>query len=445
MTSRIGTGMSRRQFVKRTTLGFAAATAGPQVITSVALGSQDTPAASERIAVGLIGCGNINTRHRGAFLAEKDARVVAVCDPFRHRRQAYKDHINRRYGDNGCRAYGDFRELLAVPDIDAVCIGVPDHWHAAIAIAAMKAGKDVYCEKPLARRISEGRRVVEAAATYGAVFQTGLQRRSHGRYRFACELVRNGRIGDLKAVKVGIIGINAGIQVGRTFPEARPPAGFDYDMWLGPAPVSPYCHERVNHGTPIYWYYISDYSNGFISGNGVHFVDIAQWGIGDDVKPVDVHATHAVKPRDGLIDDVIEWRAEVRYENGVRMSYSDRDNPHASGIRFEGTDGWLHIDGGGRITADPVGILKSSIGPGETHLYNSPGPHRNLLDCIKSRTPTAVPPEIGHHTTTTCDLVDLSARVGRPIKWDATTERCLGDDQANRLLTHAYRPPWRLT
>ena len=438
--------MSRRQFVKRSAAGLAAAgVAGPYVITSSALGAGDTPAASERIGIGLIGCGNINNGHMRAFLAENDARVVAVCDPFVQRRQAYKNVIDGTYGDTGCREYGDFRDLLDYPAVDAVCIGVPDHWHAAISIAAMKAGRDVYCEKPLARRITEGRRVVETAAAYGRILQTGLQRRSHGRYRLACELVRNGRIGELHTVKVGIVGINDDIQAGRIFPVVMPPADFDYDMWLGPASVSPYCHQRVNHGTPIYWYYINDYSNGFISGNGVHFVDIAQWGIGDHVKPVEVKATHAVIPPDGLIDDIIEWRSEILYANGVRLSFSNRDNPHPSGIRFEGTAGWLHIDGGGRITAEPAALIESRLGPGEIHLYTSPGPHRNLLDCMRSRMPTAAPPEVGHHATTTCDLVDLSARVGRSITWDAAAERCVGDDQANRLLSCAYRAPWRLT
>jgi predicted dehydrogenase len=417
----------------------------PYVIPSSALGTPGTVKPSNRISLGLIGTGNINGHHCKTFLAEKDVQIVAVCDPVMKRRLAFRDRINQVYDGNVCVDYRDFRELLARQDIDAVCIATPDHWHAVLAVAAMQADKDVYVEKPLTLTVTEGRHVVETAARYGRILQTGLQRRSGAEYRYACELIRNGRIGRLAAVEVGIIGVNKGVQVGQTFRAAPVPESFDYDLWLGPAPVKPFSPQRVARGNEIcYWYYISDYTTGFISGNGVHFVDIAQWGIGDEVKPVEVHAISVDIPTDGLVDDAIAWQSEVVYENGVRMSYSSEGNPHPDGIRFAGTEGWIHITGGGTLSASPTEVLKSVIGPDEVHLYSSPGHHRNFLDSIRTREPTAASAVIGHQATTTCNLVEISARLGRKVKWDAATEHFVGDDEADRLLQRSMRSPWRM-
>lgn len=435
---------TRRSFLKTTALGVASIVGLPHIVPSSAFVGDGAVAPSDRITLGLIGTGNINTHHRETFLAERDTRILAVCDPVKARREAFRDRINQTYGGDVCAGYRDFRDLLARQDIDAVCIGTPDHWHALQAVTAMQAGKDVYVEKPLTLTVAEGRRVVEVAAAYGRVLQTGLQRRSGGTYRRACELVRNGRIGRLTRVEVGIIGINKGVQAGRNFPTASVPEGFEYDLWLGPAPFAPFCPQRVARGNEVcYWYYISDCTTGFISGNGVHFVDIAQWGIGDDVKPVEVHTSSADIPADGLVDDAIAWQSEVVYENDVQMSYSSEGNPHADGIRFVGTEGWIHVTGGGTLSADPTNVLKSAIGPNEVHLFASPGHHRNFLDCIKMRRPAAAPAEVGHHATTTCNLVEISARLGRKLRWDPTTERFANDEAADRLLSRAMRSPWR--
>ena len=423
--------------------GAVSTVAFPHVVPSSVLSGAERVVPSDRITLGLIGTGNINGQHREAFLAEKDVRIVAVCDPVVNRRQASRDRINEAYGSSACVDYHDLRDLLARQDLDAVCIGTPDHWHAILAVAAMRAGKNVYVEKPLTRTVAEGRHVVATAATYGRILQTGLQRRSMGAYRHACELVRNRRIGQLTQVEVGIIGVNTGVQVGQDFPVTPVPDGFDYDMWLGPAPVVPFCPERVARGNEVcYWYYISDYTAGFISGNGVHFVDIAQWGMGDDIRPVEVHTLSADIPADGLVDDAIVWRSDVLYENGVRMSYSSEGNPHPDGIRFVGTEGWIHITGGGALSANPVDVLKSVIGPGEIHLYAGLEHHRNFLDCVKTRQTTAASAEIGHHATTTCNLAEISARVGRRVKWDPEGERIMGDDEADRMLGRAMRSPW---
>jgi predicted dehydrogenase len=417
----------------------------PYIVPSSAFGNDGAVLPSNRITLGLIGAGNINTHHREAFLAERDTRIVAVCDPVEARREVYRDRINQVYGGIICADYRDYRELLDCQDIDAVCIGTPDHWHAVQAVTAMQFGKDVYLEKPLTLTVAEGQRVVEVAAAYGRILQTGLQRRSGGAYRHACELVRNGRIGQLTQVEVGIIGINKGVKVGQNFPIAPVSDGFDYDLWLGPAPISPFCPQRVARGNEVcYWYYISDYTTGFISGNGVHFVDIAQWGIGDEVSPAEVDTPSADIPADGLIDDAIAWQSEVVYENGVRMSYSSEGNPYPDGIRFIGTEGWIHITGGGTLGASPMDVLKSVIDPDEVHLYASQGHRRNFLDCIKTRQPTAASAEVGHHATTTCNLAEISARLGRRVRWDARMECFTGDEMANRLLSRAMRAPWRV-
>ena len=430
--------------MRNTALGIAGFVGFPCIVPSSVFGSDGAVLPSNRITLALIGAGNINAHHREAFLAENDTRIVAVCDPVETRRKAYLDRINQAYGGSICADYRDYREMLNCPDIDAVCIGVPDHWHAVLAVAAMQAGKDVYLEKPLTLTVTEGQRVVETATRYGRILQTGLQRRSGSIFRHACELVRNGRIGNLTRVEVGIIGINKGVQVGPNFPSTPVPEGFDYDLWLGPAPISPFCHQRVARGNEVcYWYYISDYTTGFISGNGVHFVDIAQWGIGDEIKPIEVHTPSVDIPADGLIDDAIAWRSEVLYENGVRMSYSSEGNPHPDGIRFIGTDGWIHVTGGGTLSASSMDMLNSVIGPNEIHLYVSPEHHRNFLDCIKTRRPAAASAEVGHHATTTCNLVEISARLGRRVRWNAHVERFTGDEIANRLLSRAMRTPWR--
>ena len=437
--------ITRRGFIRSTLLGLAGTTAFPYIIPRSALGGGGEVKPSERITLGLVGTGNINGRHREAFLAEKDTRIVAICDPVLSRREAYRNQINQVYGGTVCDDYRDFRDLVARDDIDAVCIGTPDHWHAVQAVAAMQAGKDVYLEKPLTHIVAEGRHVVEVAARYGRILQTGLQRRSGGVFCHACELVRNGRIGQLTAVEVGIIGINTGIQVGRDFQATPVPEGFDYDLWLGPALTAPFSPQRVARGNELcYWYYISDYTVGFISSNGVHFVDIAQWGIGDEVRPVEVNTSSVEIPVDGLVDNAIAWRSEVIYSNGVRMSYSSEGNPHHDGIRFIGTEGWIHITGGGTMSASHTEILKSMIGPGEIHLYASSEHHRNFLDCIKTRRPAAASADVGHNATTTCNLAEISARLGRRVKWEAQGERFVDDEEANRLLSRAMRSPWHL-
>ncbi|MGA2500853.1 MAG: Gfo/Idh/MocA family oxidoreductase [Tepidisphaeraceae bacterium] len=403
-------------------------------------------APSSRINIGLIGAGNINGNyHAPTLLGCNDCSIVGIADPVVERRTSLTDRVNKHYAKNICTPHHDFRELIARPEIDAVCIGTPDHWHAIMAITAMKAGKDVYCEKPMMHTIAEGRAMADTAAAYGRVFQTGLQQRSDKFFRFACELVRNQRIGRLLRVKVGVPGINGGIKTGVNFPTTPVPEGFDYDLWQGPAAVRPFSPERVERGDrACYWYYISDYTIGFLSGWGVHHVDIAQWGMGADLSgPTEIHCSAANIPADGLIDDAVSWHATLLYPGGIPVSFSSNGAPNPMGIRFEGDQGWVFVDRG-RLDAEPKSLLKSTILPGEIHLYESPEHHRNFLDCIRSRRPTIVDAESGHRATTACNLVDIAARLGRELQWDPKKEQFVNDETANRMLSKTCRAPWRV-
>jgi predicted dehydrogenase len=365
-----------------------------------------------------------------------DVRILAVCVVNGARRDAMVAAVNRRYGDAGCRGYNDFRELLARPDIDAVLIGTPDNWHALQTIAAAQAGKHIYCEKPLARTVTEGRAMVEAVRRHGVVFQHGTQQRSNRLFRSACELVRNGRIGELRTVRVAVVGNRTG-GVERLKP---PPDGFDYDLWLGPAPWTPYSDERVlSH----YWFHIQDYSaGGFISGWGIHHLDIAQWGMGTDrTGPVEIEGTGDF-PTDGPRDTPGAWRVEYRFATGPRVVFTTPDAARR-GVTFEGSEGNIYVDRG-RFTTDPPSLAAEAVRPGEVQLYRSVSHQRNWLDCIRDGRETIAPPEIAHRSQTICCLSDIAVRTGRRIQWDPEAERIVGDEAANRMLSRAMRAPWRL-
>jgi len=428
-------GVSRRDFVK------SSIAAG----VIVALPFSRIRGANDRILVGLVGLGGRGTgAHLQSFENQKGVTVVALSDADRERMTDAAKIIESKY-KHKVEQYLDMRKMFDRKDIDVIGNATQNYWHGLSTIWACQASKHVYVEKPLTLTVAEGQRLVKVASMYSRILQTGLQRRSSGAFRNVCELVRNGRIGRLTQVEVGIIGINKGVQAGQNFPNTPVPEGFDYDMWLGPAQFAPFSPQRIARGNDVcYWYYISDYTAGFITGNGVHFVDIAQWGIGDEVKPLEVNTLSAKIPTDGLVDDAIAWHSEIVYENGVTMNYSSEDNPYPDGIRFSGTEGWIHITGGGTLSANPTDLLKSTIGPNEIHLYASPEHHRNFLDCIKTRRPAAAHAEIGHHATTTCNLVEISARLGCKLKWNPKIERFVNDEAADRFLSRAMRSPWHI-
>jgi len=430
--------VTRRGFLKA--LPSAAA---PLFVRGSALGKAGGVAASERITVGVIGTGNQGTAHARGLVGMGEAQVVAVCDPFRHKREAAKRVVESAYARartagtfKGCAACNDFRDLLGRPDIDAVFIASPEHWHALHSIAAAKAGKDVYCEKALATTIAEGQAMVRAVRRYGRVFQVGTQQRSSGQFRLACELARNGYLGKLHTIKVGDPRGWPGPKV-----ETRPvPEGFDYDLWLGPAPWKPYFPQRVVNLKG--WMLTYDYTVGFLSGWGQHEIDIAQWGAGTDhTGPVSVEG-RGVVPTEGLNDTAILWHTEHTYANGLRLIFtSDNENPH--GIRLEGTEGWVFVNRSG-MRADPPSLLKVRPGAADVRLYHSSDHRRDFLNCVKTRRDPVCPVEAGHHTYVICNLSDVAIRLGRKLRWDPARQRFVNDDEANRMLSRAMRPPWRL-
>ncbi len=422
---------SRRTFLKAA----GAAVAVPTLIPARALGLDGAVAPSNRITMGLIGCGGRMGGVWGAFAANPDVQAVAVSDVWAPARERYRQSLKLRPED----AYVDFRELLARADVDTVAIASPDHWHIPHAVAAIKAGKDVYCEKPLSNTIGEGRALVETARRYGAVFQHGTQLHSLGTVRRACELVRNGRLGKLREI---VIGSPPGLVTGRHAPQPVP-EGLAYDLWLGPAPDAPFCRARVfaEAGLPG-WYFISDYSkSGWIAGYGVHDLDIAQWGMGlERSGPVTIEGRGAY-PADGLFDTILNYRIEFTYANGVKIVMTDTgQNRH--GVKFVGEKGWVFTRS--EIEAEPKSLLREEIGPEEIHLYNSPDHARNFLDCVRTRGETITPPEIAHRATSTALLGGIACQLGRKLRWDPARERFADDDAANGLLRCTQRSPWQV-
>ncbi|MFP4055747.1 MAG: Gfo/Idh/MocA family protein [Candidatus Brocadiia bacterium] len=428
--------MARKATTRRAFLHTAAAAlAAPTVLPSRAFGAND------RVTLGAVGVGGRGTGVMRGFL--RRAQVLAVCDVKRTRREAAKSLVERAYSQEmakgtykGCAATTDYRELVAREDIDAVSIATPDHWHALVGIAAAQAGKDVYCEKPLTLNVAEGRAYARAITRYGRVFQHGTQQRSSGNFRHACELVRNHRIGKLHTIRVG--SPRSG-----TCPPQPPmpvPQGFDYDRWLGPAPWAPYTAKRCV--TP-WWYFIADYTMGFISGWGVHHVDIAQWGNGTDhTGPVTLEGSGDF-PDDGLCDTATAWRVVCTYANGVRMVYAD-NRKEKQGVRFEGDEGWVYVRRG-HIDAQPKSLLKETVGPNETRLHRSRGGHaQDFINGVRSRGATACPIETAHRSNSICQLADIAIRLRRKLRWNPQTEQFVDDEEANRMLAKAMRAPWHL-
>lgn len=432
-----GNTLSRRQFMKRSAATAAAVAAFPTIIPGSALGLDGAVAPSNRITIGAIGTGGMGTGNLKAFLEQPDARVVAVCDVDRGHRENAAKLVNEKYGAADCAEYNDFRELLARADIDAVSLALPDHWHGIMGVSAARAGKDIYGEKPLAYNISEGRAVVDAVHRYGRVWQTGSWQRSNENFRFACELVRNGRIGKVRTVKVGLPATNS-IHEGSTTP-AEPPEGFDYDMWLGPAPWAPWCEARCHWN----FRWISDYAGGQLTDWAGHHIDIAHWGMDAEMTaPVEVEGRGRwPKAKDGLFDTPENYTFTCAYREGFTMIVSAL---LPGGTRFEGEDGkWIHVNRG-FLDANPKSLLKEQIGPGEIHLIKSDSHHANFLECVRTRAKTITPAEAAHHSVMVAHVGMAAMRLERKLRFDPDTERFVDDDAANRMLSRAMRGPWHL-
>jgi hypothetical protein len=384
--------------------------------------------------VAQIGVGGRGSGQVRSFAHPDVCQVVAVCDPFKDRREANAAYVNKVYGGNVCTAYSDLREMLAREDIDAVGIATPDHWHVPAALMAVRSGKHVYVEKPLGLSVEQDIALREECRRYGAVFQYGTQQRSQDHIRFGCELVLNGRIGRLLSVEVLSPASGKG---GST--EAIPvPEGFDYDLWLGPAPQAPYTKDRcTNHGA----YFICDYALGFIAGWGAHPLDVAVWGLGDawDAAPCEYEGWGTF-PSEGLYDTATSWEVRGRFVNGVEFRFR---GPGENLTIFTGEKGKVHISRG-YLRTEPDSLKNEVIGPGELHLCKSVNHTYNFLDCIRSRQRTVAPVEAAVLSDTISQLSDIAIRTGRKIKWDPKQEKIIGDEAASRMLSRPMREPWTL-
>ncbi len=432
--------LTRRDFIKTA----AAAAVAPAIVPSSVFGR---PAPSDTILLGCIGVGRQGQGdmqeavYRGL---EAGARVVAVCDVDSHRAEDAQWLVEKIYatelgknGYKGCAVFRDFRELLARGDIDGVLIVTPDHWHAANAVAAANAKKDIYVEKPLTYSIVEGQKLVKAVRVNKRILQVGSQQRSSVYFRTACELARNNRIGKLTSIRVTLPS-DQGTGDPRTMPV---PKNLDYDFWLGPAPQAPFSEDRVhpqrNYERPG-WLQIEQYCRGMITGWGSHMNDIAQWGNGsDDTGPVEFEGKGDFPDR-GLFDVHTTFHVDALYANGVRLIMETGD---PAGVRFEGDRGWVFVQRG-KIEASDPGILRQKIGDNEIKLYQSSNHMKNFLECMRSRKEPAAPVEVGHRSNSVCVLAHIAMKLGRRLKWDPKAERFVGDEEANRWLDYSHRAPW---
>jgi len=428
--------ITRRKLLKNASLTAAAATAVPHIITSTALGKGAIPPASDRVAMGFIGVGGHGIgRNLRMFLNQRDAQPAALCDVDPRQLAKAVKTVKGKFGSaHKCPTTADWREVIARKDIDAVMISTPDHWHVLMSVTAIKAGKDVICEKPT-YSIRQGRILADAVKRYKAVFQTSTEDRSMGCYHRMAELVRNGRIGKLQRIRVQL---PAG--PGRPGdPKPKPiPQGFDWDMWLGPAPNAPYRNGLAH----FHWRWKRDYSGGQLTDWGAHQIDIAQWANNTErTGPVSVSGT-GKKHEGGLYDTYHKYNLKYVYESGVEMFVDSG----GTGLKFEGSDGWVGNDRfGGPVKASDKKILTSRIGAEETKLFTcTAGEHRNFLDCLKTRKDPYFPAEVGHRCSSISHIGNIAMDLGKALKWDPKKETFPEEQAANRMLETPMRNPWIL-
>jgi predicted dehydrogenase len=423
--------LSRRQFLRR-----SAVAAAPLILPGSVLGLNGTVAPSNRIVFGAIGVGNRARDTLPNFLSFKEIQFAAVSDCRQDRLKSAKDTVDRHYGNNDCAAFPDFRDLLAQKSIDAVSIATGNRWHGLGSIYAARAGKDIYCEKPVTLTIAEGRKLVETCQRLGTIYQAGTQRRSTASYRFAVEMVRQGKIGRLQTIEMQV-------WAGPAIPHEKPapvPEGWNYEIWLGQSPWQPFVPSRVNA-----WQYFWDTAEGVLTDMGCHYTDQMQWALdADQTGPVEFEATGTLPdPAKFCSDAPLTAVARCQYANGVNGVMYQRGAFNDRYLRFIGEEGWIQVDDAtDRVTAEPKSILslKDAAGSG----WGDASDHvRNLINCIRSRTPTLCHPEVAHRAITICQAWNLSLRLGHKLKWDPVKER-FDSLEANRMLYREPRAPWRV-
>ena len=473
MARRPGVEIGRTLVGRRDFLRIAGASAVlPSILSAQAKGQttkSPTPA-NNRINIGVIGMGWQGPENTKAFLALEDCQVVAACDIDRNHLQAAVKMINEAYGTDDCKGYHDYRELLASPEIDAVMIAVPDHWHEIVATEAARRKKDIYSEKPLAHSIAEQQSIVRAVKENNIVWQMGSWQRSSPIFHKAAEIVRNGLIGAVTHVEVGLPGENsnydhireetaaklgaAGLkgQLEQIVPGSKawnmlvssPPAELDYETWVGPARMEPYIKARSHKC----WRLNYNTGGGKLLDWIGHHGDIAHWGLDfDNTGPLEVEGSGELPPANAVWNTAQHYRFELKYPGGVTMTVAGGYPDIKMGTKWIGTEGWVWVDRDGFDASNPA-WKRGKYLPRELRkvkLYTSDHHQQNFLNCIKTRQATVAPVQVGHHSAIPGHLCTISALTGRKIRWDAKAEKIIGDAEASKLTTREYRSPWKMS
>jgi len=426
-------GINRRHFLKRATGITAGALTFPYIVSSSALGRDGSVTPSNRLTMGCIGVGGMGSGDMRGFLGKKEVQVVAVCDIDRGKRDNAKKTVDDRYKNSDCKTYLDFRDIIYRDDIDLLSLALPDQWHSIPAVMGARAGKDIHAQKPLARTIREGRAICDAVKRYGRVWQTGSQQRSSGNFHRACELVRNGRIGKVYKVEVGLP--TGGSSDNK--PVQPVPDGVDWDFWLGPAPWVPY--RGIMHWN---WRWMMDYSGGQLTDWAGHHIDIAHWGLDlERTGPVEIEGKGEY-PKDGIYDVPMTYKFTCKYANGIVMTVAN-NKQIPQGTKWTGDKGWVYVKRG-KLDAEPKSVLDEVIGPNEIHLYESRDHKQNFLDCVKNRKETIAPAEVGHRSISVGLLGEIAMLTEEKLKWDPDKEVFIDNERANRYLSRPMRSPWHL-
>jgi predicted dehydrogenase len=460
--------MNRRNFLK--TAGTAAVLSSALPLRAAQASASGT-SPNNRINLGVIGMGWQGPGNTRSFLASDDCQVVAACDIDKDHLQAAVKMINENYGTEDCKAYHDYRELLARDDIDAVMLAVPDHWHEIVATEAARRKKDVYGEKPLAHTIAEQQSIVRAVEENNIIWQMGSWQRSVPTFHKAAEIVRNGLIGTVTHVEVGLPAGNSdydGVQkaalaklaaAGVTASSLQevvegskgwdvlvtdPPAGFDYNTWIGPSKMVPYMREHT-HKT---WRWNYNTGGGQLLDWIGHHCDIAHWGLGfDNSGPSEVEGSGELPPHNAVWNTAPKYRFELKYPQGITMTIAGGYPDIKSGTKWIGTEGWVWVDRGHFDASNPAWKQGKTL-PRELRkvkLYTSDNHQQNFLDCVKTRQPTITPVQVGHHSAVPGHLCLIAMMTGRKIRWDVQTEKIIGDSEASAMMTREYRAPWKMS
>jgi len=459
------TPISRRRFLAAT----GTALAMPTIIPASALGAEGKPPPSERITMGVVGWGMQGPGNTAAFLDLKDCQVVAACDLDKNHLQQAVDAVNGHYKNKDCKAYHDYREMMARTDIDTVMLAVPDSWHALTATEAARNKKSIYGEKPLARTIAEQQAIVKAVQKNNIIWQTGSWQRSRAPFRKAAEIVRNGLIGKVTRVEVGLPGDHhdfagtskALIEKLATLPDkptklakivpgtpawdlavTAPPADFDYETWIGPAQMEPYIQARVH----MNWRWNYNIGGGQLLDWIGHHCDIAHWGLDcDNDGPSEIEGQGEFPPPNALWNTCTKYRIELKYPQDITMVIAGGHSDIKGGTKWIGTDGWVWVNRDAYDASNVDWFAKIPAEQYKVKLYASDNHQKNFIDCVKSRKPTITPVETAHHSALPGHLGLISMMVGRKIKWDVKKEQILGDPEATKLMSRPYRSPFKLT